>query len=297
MQTLEGRPPPANVLELDANFRVVSAGYHRTMGIPLRQGRTFDTRDGAGAPPVVLVNDAFVRQFLGTEAPVGRRMRLGSDEPWMTIVGVVGDVKQMGLDVGSRAEMYVPYRQYADHDLFSPKDLAVRTEREPMSLADSVRKAIWEVDPLQPVAQIRPMAALLDEEVAARNVQAGLLGAFAALALVLAAVGIYGVLSYTVAQRRREIGIRMALGATTPRIVVMVLRYGVRLALLGVAIGLVLAWVATRALSALLYGVSAHEPATYTAVAAAMTLVALFACYFPARQATRVSPLRTLQAD
>jgi len=203
----------------------------------------------------------------------------------------------MGLEKEARAEMYVPYAQDQGHGFFSPKDLAIRVDGDPMALAESVRKAVWAVDPLQPVANLRPLQTLLDEEVAARSVQSSLLAGFAALALVLASLGIYGVLSYTVAQRRREIGIRMALGAPAGEVVRMVVRQGLVLWAIGIAIGLAAALALTRALSSLLYGISATDPATFAAGAAALGLVAAVASWLPARQAARVDPMITLKAD
>ena len=213
-------------------------------------------------------------------------------------MGVVGNVKQMGLEVEARSEMYVPYAQDPDLGFFSsPKDLAVRVEGDPMAYAEPVRRAVWEVDPLQPVANVRPMEALLDQELSQRNVQASLLGAFAALALVLATLGIYGVLSYAVAQRRREIGIRMALGARSTRVLRTVVGQGLRLCGAGIAVGLLLSLALTRVLSALLFGVSASNPLLYAGVAAVLTAVAILASYLPARQAARVDPMIAIKAE
>jgi putative ABC transport system permease protein len=294
--TIEGRPPPAPGEVTDANFREVTPDYLGTMGIALRAGRLIDARDVAGAPPVVVVNEAFTRQFFPGDEALGRRIRRGDGAPWTTIVGVVADVRQMGLERGARSEMYVPVAQLAD-DIYPPRDLAVRVAGDPMALAEPLRKAVWQVDPQQPVAHVRPMTALLDEEVASRGVQASLLGAFALLALVLAALGLYGVLSYAVAQRRREIGIRMALGAPARAVVRMVVGHGLRLVAIGLALGVALALAATRALAALLYGVSATDPATYAGVAAALAVVAAAASWLPARQAARLDPSITLQAE
>jgi putative ABC transport system permease protein len=298
--TVEGRPRLPQGEFNDANFRVVSPGYQASLGMPMREGRFIAAGDRLPGPRVVVVNQAFVRKYLPDGAAVGRRIKLGgfdSDEPWMTVVGVVGDVRQMGLEHEARSEMYVPYAQDLGHGFFSPKDLAIRVDGDPMALAESVRKAIWEVDPLQPVSDVRPLQALLDGEVAARSVQSSLLAGFAALALVLASLGIYGVLSYTVAQRRREIGIRMALGAPAGEVVRMVVRQGLVLWAIGILIGLAAALAVTRALASLLYGVSATDPATFAAGAAVLGLVAAFASWLPARQAARVDPMITLKAE
>jgi predicted permease len=279
---------------------VVSHGYHTTVGTPLQRGRLLAPSDRAGSQPVMVVNQTFARKFFPGEEVLGRRIKYGppaSDAPWITIVGVVGDVRQMGLELEARAEVYVPYPQFEDHNFFSPKDLAIRVEREPMALANAVRQAVWAVDPLQPVADVQPLEALLDRETASRSVQTSLLGGFAALALVLASLGIYGVLSYTVAQRRREIGIRMALGAHAGQVVRMVVRQGLALWAIGIAIGLLAALALTRALASLLYGVSATDPLAFAAGAVALGLVAAVASWLPARQAARVDPMITLKAE
>jgi predicted permease len=298
--SIEGRPPPPPGVINDANYRVVSHGYHATVGTPLQRGRLLAPSDRAGSQRVLVVNQTFARKFFPGEEVLGRRIKHGppdSDAPWLTIVGVVGDVRQMGLEQDARAEVYVPYPQFEDHNFFSPKDLAIRVEREPMALANAVRQAVWAVDPLQPVADVQPLEALLDRETASRSVQTSLLGGFAALALVLASLGIYGVLSYTVAQRRREIGIRMALGAHAGQVVRMVVRQGLVLWAIGIAIGLLAALALTRALASLLYGVSATDPLAFAAGAVALGLVAAFASWLPARQAARVDPMITLKAE
>ena len=295
---IENGPPPDGNQQQSANLRVISADYVRTMSIVLRAGRPLAAHENQ---PVTLVNETFAHVYFGATDPLGRRIKQGSadsDEPWMTIVGVVGDVRQMGLENPTRAEMYVPYNQHTGHIIFSPKDLAVKVAGgDAMAMADAVRRAVWEADPLEPVADVRPMSKILDLELAGRSTQTRLLGAFAALALVLASLGIYGVLAHTVAQRRREIGIRMALGAPPARVVHAVVGRGLLLALIGVAIGLGGALVALRALSSLLYGITATDPLTYAAVAAFLTAISGLASYLPARQAARVDPMIALRAE
>jgi putative ABC transport system permease protein len=294
--TIEGRPPITSGLVNDANFRPVSTGYLATMRIPLRRGRYLEDSDGPQAALVAVINETMARQFWPNEDALGKRFKYGppqSAEPWTTIVGIVGDVKQMGLDVPARAEMYVPYRQMTS----APRDLAIRVAGNPLALAEAVRREIRAVDPEQPVANIRTMEDILDEEVSHRRVQTTLLGAFAALALVLASVGIYGVLSYAVAQRTQEIGLRMALGAQRRQVLRMVLRQGLRLAVVGAAIGIAAGLGLTRLMSSLLFGVGATDPVTFVAVPLALIAVAAVASGIPALRATRVDPMSALRYE
>jgi predicted permease len=233
----------------DAQSRQVSAGYMETMGVKLRQGRFLDDRDDAQAQPVAIINETMARQFWPGENALGKRFKLGSvdsQNPWVTVVGVVGDVKEMGLEAPAKAEMFFLYPQLPRMLWNMPRDLAVRTTGDPMSVAAAVRQAIWSVDRNQPVSNVRTMNEILSEEVAQRRIGMTLLAAFAALALALASLGIYGVLSYSVTQRTQEIGIRMALGAGRKDVLRMVLADGMRLAAAGVAIGLGLSFALTR---------------------------------------------------
>jgi putative ABC transport system permease protein len=288
----EGRPIE-RVLSYDANHRQVSAGYLHTMGIPLRQGRHFDARDGARSSPVAIINETMARQYWRGEDPLGQRFKLGdpdSQTPWRTIVGVAGDVKQMGLDAPVKAEMYFPHSQIVDQPWFAPRDLAVRTTGEPMSIVAAVKHEIRAVDPDQAVSNIRTFDDILDEEVLQRRLGTGLLLAFAALALLLASLGIYGALSYFVTQHTPELGVRLALGARAGDILKLVLGRGMSLALLGVGLGSLAAAALTRVLSSLLYGVAPTDPATFVGAAAIVSGLALLACYLPARRAARVDP-------
>jgi len=283
----------------DANHRQVSTDYLRTMGIPLRRGRFFERTDGERTAPVAIVNETMARQFWPAVDAVGRRFRTGDDaSPWITIVGVVGDVRQMGLDAPVKAEMYFPYPQVQGQPWFAPRDLVVRSAVvEPMSLLPAVKGAIHAVDPEQAVANVRTFDEVLDEEVVQRRLGASLVAAFAALALLLASLGVYGVLSYFVAQHTSEIGVRLALGASRRDILSLVLAKGMGLAVAGVALGLVGALALTRLVSSLLYGVSAADPATFAAAASLLAALALLACYLPARRAIKVDPMVAIRCE
>jgi ABC-type antimicrobial peptide transport system permease subunit len=220
----------------------------------------------------------------------------GDNVPWLRIVGIVGDVRQMRLNDPPRQEMYFPSWQAKDNWMV-PRDLAIRTSGDPLSLAGAVRQAVWSIDKDQPVSNVITLDGLLDQEVAQRRVQAALLGGFAALALVLACVGIYGVLSYVVTQRTREIGVRVALGASASDVFRTVAGQGMALAGLGIAAGLAGALALSRLLGSLLFDVSAADPLAYAGAVAVFGAVALAACYFPARRASHVDPMVTLRYE
>ena len=283
----------------DANHRQVSADYLRTMGIPLRRGRSFERTDGTRSPPVAIVNEAAARQYWPGEDALGKRLKVGdpSRNPWTTIVGIAGDVRQMGLDAPVKAEMYFPYSQISDQPWFAPRDLVVRTAAEPMSLVPAIKQAIRAVDPEQAVSNIRTFDEVLDEEVVQRRLGTALVAAFAALALLLASLGVYGVLSYFVTQHTAEIGVRLALGASRGDILRLVLGKGMALALSGAGLGLLGALALTRLLSSLLYGIGAADPATYVAAAAVLTALAFVACYLPARRAVKVDPMAAMRCE
>jgi putative ABC transport system permease protein len=295
----EGRPLDL-VMSYDANHRQISSDYLQTMGIPLRQGRHFNSGDDVQSMPVAIVNETMARQYWPGEDAVGKRFKIGdpnSDVPWLMIVGVVGDVRQMGMDQPVKAEMYVPHQQTTQSPWFAPRDLVIRASADPMSLVAAVRAEIWSVDPDQPVSNIRTMDEVLGEESAPRELSMTLLVVFAGLALLLAAIGIYGVLSYFVAQSTPEIGIRLAMGAQAGDVVGLVLRRGMTLTLVGVGIGLIASFLLTRLMSTLLYGVSASDPTTFGVIALLLTSVALLACYIPARRAARIDPMIALRSE
>lgn len=297
--SIEGREPQQNVPP-NANHRQISEQYLQTMGIALREGRYFDNHDDRQAVPVVIVNETLARQHWPGQSPLGKRIKIGapeSDRPWLTIVGVVADVRQMGLDVPVKAEMYLPYRQITTHLFFRPRDLVIRSSGPPLDLVSAVRREVHAVDPDQPLSNIATMSEQLGEETQQRRIGMILLVTFAALALLLATLGIYGVLAYFVAQHTSEIGVRMALGAQRRDVLGMVLGKGMTLVGLGIGLGLAVALILTRLMKSLLYGVAAADPLTFVGIAALLALVAFLACYLPAQRATKVDPLIALRAE
>jgi len=283
----------------DANNRVVSTGYMETMGYRLRAGRFFDSRDGESTLPVALINETMARQYWANEDPVGKRFKWCCPEntgPWFTIVGVIGDVRMMGLDQPPRPEMYYPVAQ-AGKNWMWPRDLAVRTRGNTAALAGAIRQAVWQVDRDQPVSNILTVDEILGSEVLERRTQTTLLGAFAGLALLLACLGIYAVLSYQVAQRTPEIGLRMALGAQKSSVLRWIGGNAMALAAAGVAAGLAGAWWATGLLRNLLFQVEPRDPAAFALLSGIVLLVALIAVAIPARRAVAIDPATALRHE
>jgi len=292
------RPEPAELVRNMASNRSASPGYLETLGVPLISGRFIDARDAADAPPTVVINESLARAQWGEQDPLGKSLSMGpGDGPYVTVVGVVGDMRQMGLDVPAEPELYVPLDQVGGAAFMAPRQLIVRTAGDPLALASELRSAVWAVDPTQPVSNVRAMSDVLDAELANRNTQLTLTGAFAAIALVLAAVGLYGVLSYTVSQSTNEIGLRMALGAEPQTVVGAVVRSALGTAVLGIGVGLVAAYALTRTIASFLYGVSPTDPATAIAVAGVLLLVTGIAAFVPALRAARVNPMTALRAE
>jgi putative ABC transport system permease protein len=288
------RPEPPPGQGLSASARFITPDYFRAMAIPLRKGRVFTDQDKTGTPPVLVVNEAFARRYLPGEEPLGKRMRLGFGRIEGEIVGVVGDVRGNSLSVPGGPEYYIPQSHAASSDM----SLVVRTgTSDPSALAPALRGVLREMDKDQPLYEVRTMSALVSRSVARQRFSMTLIGVFAALALSLAAVGIFSVMSFLVAQRTHEIGIRMALGAQGRDILRMVVGHGMTLTLVGVGLGLAGAFALTRLMSSLLFGVSATDPVTFGGVAALLAAVALLACYVPARRATRVDPMVALRHD
>ena len=297
--TPEGIKSPIPGMAYDANHREVSADYLKTMNIPLRQGRYFDKRDNDTAMRVVIINETMARQYWPGENALGRRLNIGdpNDGEWMEIIGIVADVRQMGLDEPVKAEMYFPYQQVTDWPYFIPRDLAIRTSGDTANLVSSVRQIVREVDPDQPISNIATMSEVLGVEAEQRRMGMIMLAAFAGLALLLASLGIYGVLAYFVTQHTNEIGVRIALGASHRNILALVLKKGMGLTLAGIAIGIVVSFALTRLMSSLLFGVKAFDPLTFATVPLLLAAVALLACWIPARRATRVDPMVALRYE
>jgi putative ABC transport system permease protein len=296
--SVEGQPAPSDTKLPFALFRVVSPDYFRAMGIPLQRGRFFDARDSAESQPAVLVNRRLAEQYWPGEDAIGKRLKVGpldSPSAWLTVVGVVGDTRQTGLNE-HKLEFYVPYAQER-RSFMAPRDLVVRTKSDPASIASAVRRAVWSVDKDQPVSNVRTLDQVFAAAISQERFQALLLGLFAMLALLLACVGLYGVISYAVVQRTHEIGVRMALGAQPLDVLRLVIRQGLSLTLAGLGIGIVAGTFVTRVLTDMLFGVTPRDPLTFVGVPALLLLVALLACYIPARRATRIDPLIALRSE
>ncbi|MEW6206897.1 MAG: ABC transporter permease [Acidobacteriota bacterium] len=290
----------ARGLSYDANHRQVSADYLQAMGISLRQGRYLKDSDNEQTMSVAVINETMARQYWPGEEAVGKHFQLGdpsSDKPWITIVGIAADVRQMGPDEPVKAEMYFPYRQVRGYQFFSPRDLVIRASTAQSGLTAAVQGEIHAVDADQPISNIRTMEETVGEEIASRRLSVTLLAAMASLALLLAMLGIYGVLSWFVAQQTSEIGVRLALGAQRRDVMRLVLKKGMRPALTGIVIGLGAALALTRLMTSLLFEVRATDPVTFIGVPLILTAVALAACYIPAWRATRVDPMTALRYE
>ncbi|HEX6535603.1 MAG TPA: ABC transporter permease [Gemmatimonadaceae bacterium] len=289
--------PPQNI----DYFQFVTPGYVKTMGIRVVSGRAFRPSDDATAPPVALINETMAKRFYPNEDPIGRRIRPVFAKDWFTIVGIVKDVKQGGVDAKTGTEIYLPYAyaQAAERVSNFPRamNVVVRSPLAPSALAGSIRRVVNALDPSLPIVSLRSMDDVFADSMSRPRFLAQLLGIFAGVALALAAIGTYGVLAYTVTERRREIGIRMALGASGRGVLSLVLRQGMVLAGIGVLLGLVGALFVTRLASSLLFGVAPSDPLTLGAVAVFMGVVAFVACAVPARRATRVDPVVALRTE
>jgi putative ABC transport system permease protein len=291
---LQGRPPAKPGEEPSANHRVVSPGYFNALGIPLKRGRLFSDRDTESSPKVALVDEAFVRRHFPNEEAIGRGIDIGNGtDGFYEIVGIVGDVHHGGLDSTVNPTMYVPYKQ----DVFSSMWVMVRAAGDPEAQSGLVRGAVREIDGTLPAFSIMPLASMVSESVAQRRFSMLLLSLFAFVALFLAAVGLYGVVAYTVSQRTQEIGVRMAIGAQRGDVLRMVLGSGMKLASLGVVIGIAAALALAGLVASMLFGVTPFDPASYGVTAALLLGVAALACYLPARRAMRVDPLIALRQE
>jgi putative ABC transport system permease protein len=280
----------------NTEFTPISANYFEAMGIRLLRGRWFNSADTANAQTVAVINETLARRIWPGEDPLGKRLRTGRPEmrsPWLEVVGVVADVKSYGVESATPLQTYVPIAQSPPTNFW----LVARTTGEPLQAAAGVERAIHSIDKDLPVSSVRPMDQLLGNSLAARRLTLVLMGSFAALALLLAAIGVYGVVSYSVRRRIHEIGVRMALGAQRRDVLKLILAQGARVALIGVAIGLGGALALTRWMETLLFETRPNDPLTFTVTAAALALVALFACYLPARRATKVDPMIALRRE
>jgi putative ABC transport system permease protein len=277
-------------------YQVVSKDYFQTMGIRLMDGRLFDARDTAGSPDVIIINQTLARTFYGNESPVGRRIQPNMNGPMCTVIGMVEDVKNAGIDRPAGTELYLPYTQRhgsGNNEGF----VVVRANSDPSSLSSAVRQEVQAIDPTIPVSHVRLMEDVLSSAQSRPRFLTLLLSLFSGIALIIATVGIYGVISYSVARRSREFGLRMALGAAPTNILGLVLKQGVLLTGFGVAVGLIAALMLTRLMASLLFGVTSTDPITYLGVSALLAAVAILATYIPARRATQVDPIKILRYE
>jgi len=294
---VEGRPPLTVDKWPPANYRVVSTNYFHVMNIPVLQGRTFTRTDNEQVPTVLMVNQSLVDKNFSGENVIGKRINFGRTENnqpiWYDIVGVVADVKNQELKDPPEPEFYFSSLQGP----FRTMSIVVRSTVEPISLVSAVRQAVAEVDKTVPVADFETMERIVSESVMQPRFNMVLLSLFSAIALLLSAAGIYGVTAYTVTQRTHELGIRIALGAQLGDVLRLILKQGVAVILIGLAIGLIAAFMLTRLLKSLLFGITATDPLTFVAIASLLSIVALVACYIPARRATKVDPLVALRYE
>jgi putative ABC transport system permease protein len=295
---IENRPPIAQGDEPSLETRSIMGDYFKVMQVPLHAGRDFQSQDfSENAPLVGIANDAMVRQYFQNEDPLGKRIRWARDPEirWIEIVGVVGDVKHFGLDVPEQPALYSPHTQAPPWKRW--QSIAARTQSDPMVMAQAIKQEVWKVDSQLPITFVETMNDLADATFGARRFNMSLLSLFAGLALLLAAIGIYGVMSYAVTQRTQEIGIRMALGARSVDVLKLIIRNGLTLVLIGVALGLVGAFALTRLMVTLLFGVTPTDGLTLALVSIVLIVVALLACFIPARRATKVDPLVALRYE
>ena len=293
--TVDGRAPKPGQSAL---HRQVSEAYFRVLGITLRAGRPIDRDDTVAALPIAVINETMARQFWPGQDAIGKRFKIGPPEspnPWLTVVGVAGDVKNLGVDAPVRAEMYLPYQQVFYNASFAPAAIVVRATGDPLGLVAGIRRTVTDIDPNQPVSNVRTLDEVLASETSAHRVGVWLMGGFATLSLLLAAVGLYGIVSYMVSQRLPELGLRMALGAQRTDVLTLVLRNGMGLALLGCALGIISSLALTHWMKSLLFATSPSDPVTFAAVAALLVAVALAACYVPARRAMRADVVGLLR--
>ena len=291
---IEGRPAIASSDLPSTNYYAVTPDYFRAMGIRLIRGRVFTPQDDAKAPRVAIINETMARQHFPNEDPIGKRINItNGPDTWREIVGIVGDIKQYGVDKATSAQSYEPFAQVP----FSSVNLVVRTNGSSAALLGALRPTVYAVDKDQPIGAIRPLEEIMAESIARQRFAMTLLTVFSAVALVIAAVGIYGVMAYNVVQRTGEFGIRMALGAQQGDVLRLVLTQGGKLIGLGLIIGLAATLAASRAMGSMLFNVSAQDPLTLGTITVLLAAVALVACFFPAHRATKVNPIEALRTE
>ncbi|HYE73497.1 MAG TPA: FtsX-like permease family protein, partial [Blastocatellia bacterium] len=290
--TVEGRPATAPNQQYNADFRRVNEDYLRALRIPLLRGREFTAQETQHSANVTLISERLAQSVFPNEDPIGKRLVMGLNQPIVfEIIGIVGDIRHRTLEGEPRATMYFPTVQVGG------SNLVIRVANNPIAMASIVRREVKAIDPEQPIAAIRTMEEVVGESVTTPRFRTWLLGLFALVALLLSAVGIYGVMAYSVAQRTNEIGIRMALGAQALDVLKLIIGQGLKLTLIGVGIGLAAAFGLTRLMRSLLFSVSATDPLTFIGIVLLLTVVALLACWIPARQATKVDPMLALRSE
>jgi putative ABC transport system permease protein len=295
--TVQGKPVPPGQAP-SADYRAITIDYFRAMGIRLLKGREFTERDNADAPDAVIVNDELARRWWPGEDPIGKRLQIATESTrWREVVGVVGNARLSGLEAKVDSAIYVPFPQNSWSNALRNSFIVLRTTTNPQSLASAIRRAMRTVDPTFPVTQIRTMEEIVGDSLSQRQFNTALLTLFAVVAVALAAVGIYGVMSYTVSQRTREMGIRMALGAEQSDITKLVTLNGAKLAAFGIAVGVVAAVISSRLMSSLLFGVTATDPMTFAFTAVLLSVVTLLASYVPSRRAANTDPITALRYD
>jgi putative ABC transport system permease protein len=276
------------------NYYAVTPDYFRAMGIRLVRGRVFTPQDDPRAPRVAIINETMARQFFPNEDPLGKRINISSGpDAWREIIGIVGDIKQYGVDKATSAQGYDPFAQVP----FTSLNVILRTKGSPAALLGSLRPTVYAIDKDQPVGVIRPLEEMMADSIARQRFAMLLLTVFSGVALVIAAVGIYGVMAYNVVQRTGEFGIRMALGAQQRDVLRLVLTQGGKLIGLGLLIGLLATLAASRAMGSMLFNTSAYDPLTLATITVVLGAVALVACFFPANRATKVNPIEALRAE
>jgi putative ABC transport system permease protein len=290
--SIEGRPVQPGS-EPVANHRVIAPGYFETLGIPLRRGRTFTNRDTARSPMVAMIDEAFAQRHFPGEDPIGRGLDIGNGtDGFIEIVGIVGSVRHSGLDAGTEPTMYVPYSQ----DVFTTMWIVARTDGDPTAIASDVRSMLKGLDPSLPAFSMSPFVDVVSESLAQRRFSMFLLGLFAIIALLLAAIGLYGVIAYSVSQRTQEIGVRLVVGAPPGRLLGMVIGQGMKLVVAGAVLGLAGALALSHLVATLLFEVTPFDPPSYVGTVLALIAVALLACLVPARRALRVDPISALRS-